>query len=144
MNMFRPYLMGVEFTSWGDHQPLVHIYNDHSRLAPVRVSKHRSKITDLKFEDKYLPGNKNACDYFSRHPMPIEGFTRRQKKENMVDEEEDITIMKIMFSDLPPAINKRILQETAARDPTYQKLKKAEDQRTQSSPGTGWSGRNCV
>ena len=49
MMMFRPYLVGNKFTSWGDHQPL---YNDLNKPSPVRIAKHRSKIIDLTFTDK--------------------------------------------------------------------------------------------
>ena len=31
MMMFRPYLIGVHFTSWGDHKPLLPLYNEMTR-----------------------------------------------------------------------------------------------------------------
>ena len=72
MVMFRPYLIGVHFTSWGDHKPLLPLYNDITRAAPVRVARHRNKVQDLSFTDKYLPGKTMPCDYASRHAVPIE------------------------------------------------------------------------
>ena len=74
--MFKPYLVGNKFTSWGDHQPLSSLYNDLTRPAPVRISKHRSKIITLTFVDKYLPGKQVPANYNSRHPQPIEHFSQ--------------------------------------------------------------------
>ena len=42
MMMFRPYLIGVHFTSWGDHKPLLLLYKEMSKAAPVRVARHRN------------------------------------------------------------------------------------------------------
>ena len=67
MMMFRPYLIGVHFTSWGDHKPLLPLYNEMSKAAPVRVARHRNKVQDLRFKDKYLRGKSMPCDYASRH-----------------------------------------------------------------------------
>ena len=41
MMMFWPYLIGVHFTSWADHKPLLPLYNEMSKAAPVRVARHR-------------------------------------------------------------------------------------------------------
>ena len=40
--MFQPYLIGVHFTSWGDHKPLLPLYNEMTKAAPVRVARHRN------------------------------------------------------------------------------------------------------
>ena len=71
MMMFRPYLVGVRFTVWGDHKPLLPLYNDMSKTAPVRVSRHGNKVQDLRFTDKYLEGKSIPCDFASRHAAPI-------------------------------------------------------------------------
>ena len=65
MTTFRPYLIGCQFDSWGDHKPLVPLYNDSRKPATARTVKHRSKVTDLSFTDRYLPGTKIPADYFS-------------------------------------------------------------------------------
>ena len=72
MMMFRPYLIGVHFTSWGDHKPLLPLYNNMCKAAPVRVARHRNKVQDLRFINKYLQGKAMPCDYTSRHAVPIE------------------------------------------------------------------------
>ena len=38
----------------------------------MRVARHRNKVQDLRFTDKYLPGKAMPCDYASRHAVPIE------------------------------------------------------------------------
>ena len=49
MEQFRYYLSGCKFTSWGDQQPLIPLYNDLTKKSSVRISKHRMKIQDLVF-----------------------------------------------------------------------------------------------
>ena len=117
MMMFRHYLIGVNFTAWGDHQPLLPFYNDMCKAAPVRINKHRTKILDLKFKDKYLP-----CDHTSRHPRPIEGLTTKEKERLLLDEGDDIQVMRVIMEDLPPALTLEMVQEGARRDPVYQEL----------------------
>ena len=125
MMMFRHYLIGVNFTSWGDHQPLLPFYNDLSKAAPVRIAKHRTRILDLKFTDKYIPGKEMPCDYASRHPMPIEGLPMEEKERLLIDEGDDIQVMRVMMADLPPALTLEMVQEAARRDPVYQELARA-------------------
>ena len=43
--MFRPYLGGVYFTSWGDHKPLMPLYNEMTKTAPGRGARHSNKPT---------------------------------------------------------------------------------------------------
>ena len=81
--MFRPYLIGVHFTSWGDHKPLLPLYNEMIKAAPVRVGRHRNKVQDLSFTDKYLPGKAMPCDYASRHAVAIEGLDKEEKERLM-------------------------------------------------------------
>ena len=102
--MFRHYLIGVKFTAWGYHQPLLPFYNDMSKVAPVRINKHRTKILDLKFKDKYLPGKEMPCDHTSRHPRSIEGLTTKEKERLLLDEGDDIQVMRVIMEDLPPAL----------------------------------------
>ena len=91
--MFRPYLVGSKFTSWGDNQPLIPLYNDLTR--PVRISKHRSRIIDLTFTDKYLPGKQMPADYNSQH------LSQQEREDHMVDDRQDVQIMRVIMIDLP-------------------------------------------
>ena len=123
--MFWPSMIGVHFTSWGDHKPLFPLYNEMSKAAPVRVDRHRNKLQDLRFTDKYLPGKSMPCDYTSRHAAPIEDLTKEEKRRLMVDVGEDIQVMRVIMADLPPALSMEVLREVAERDEVYQKLKAA-------------------
>ena len=51
----------------GRPQALLSLYNKISKVAPVRVVRHRNKVQDLRFTDKYLPGKSIPCDYACRH-----------------------------------------------------------------------------
>ena len=33
-----------------------------SKAAPMRVARHRNKVQDLRFTNKYLPGKSMPCD----------------------------------------------------------------------------------
>ena len=125
MMMFRPYLIGVHFTSWGDHKLLLPLYNDMTKAAPVRVTRHRNKVQDLRFTDKYLPGKDMPCDYASRHVAPIEDLDEEERERLMVDTGKDIQVMRVFIADLPPALSLEVLKEVAERDEVYQRLKVA-------------------
>ena len=125
MKMFRHFLIGNKFTAWTDHQPIVPFYSDMTKQAPARVAKHRSQIIDLEFEDKYLPGKKNPTDYNSRHPMPIEGLTKEDRDVLMIDDGQEVTIMKVIFTDLPTAVSEEIIKEAGHKDPTYKAVMQA-------------------
>merc|ERR1712130_247246 len=64
------YLYGIQFEVVTDHEPLVPLYNNPSRPAPVRVERHRSKLRSFVFTTIHLPGRTIPCDYASRHPPP--------------------------------------------------------------------------
>ena len=125
MTMFRPYLIGTKFTSWGDHQPLVPFYNNLAKLATARINKHRTRITDLTFTDKYLPGRQMPADFNSRHPQSIDGLTPEHLASLGVDDGTDIHVMRIVMADLPAALTLDRIKHAAAQDPLYIKLKQA-------------------
>ena len=57
-----------------DHKPPIPRYNLQSRLSPVRVDRHKSKLLAFDSNMLYEPGLKNACDYASRHLDPLPRF----------------------------------------------------------------------
>ena len=125
MMMFRPYLIGVHFTSWGDHKPLLPLFNEMSKAAPVRVARHRNKVQDLRFTDKYLPGKSMPCDYASRHALPIKDLPEEEKEMLMVDVGENVQVMRVIMADLPTALTMEVLREVVVHEQVYQKLKAA-------------------
>ena len=122
MTIFRTYLVGQTFTSWGDQKPLIPLYNDFTKQAPIRVTKHRNKVMDLTFTDKYLPGRYMPADYSSRHPEPISNLTKEERETLEIDDGDDIQVMRVIMADLPPALTTKMIQEVAEKDKTYQKL----------------------
>ena len=128
MTMFRPYLVGTKFTSWGDHQPLLSFYNNLTKPATVRITKHRYKIMDLTFTDKYLPGKKMPGDYNSRHPAPITHLNSKERATLLVDDGDEVQIMRVMMADLPPALTLKMIQQAVLSDPVYQRLIQAVQQ----------------
>ena len=118
MEQFRYYLTGIHFTSLGDQEPLVSIYNS-SKAASMRISKHRMKVQDLCFKDKYMPGRKIPCDYNSQHPQPMQHLCQEDRvKQGIYDGE--IFISRVCMSNLPDTVTVEMLKEVAERDPTRQ------------------------
>ena len=62
---FKPFLYGVCFTLYTDHQPLVHLYN--SKLVSFRLARTFQDLSNFTFEIRYTPGHLNsAADILSR------------------------------------------------------------------------------
>ena len=134
MQMLRPYLIGRPFTSWGDHYPLVPLYNNLSKPASRRVARHRQQVQDLSFTDKFLAGKSNPCDYRSRHPTQLTGLTSEEREKLNVDDSEEVLVMRMLVDDMPQALTLDMLKEAVARDQDYQLL--LEKIRTGHKPDT--------
>ena len=64
---FRPFLYGIEFILFTDHQPLVHLHN--MKLVCSRLARTVEELSDFNFEIRYTPGHLNcAADALSRLP----------------------------------------------------------------------------
>ena len=117
MNIHRYYLLGIQFDSYTDHQPLVPIYSGRRR-GNARVKRHRLKVQGFQYEMKYLPGKENPCDYQSRHPLPLETYSAQQLEDMVIDMDDELCINKIITDD-------QMIQTATEQDPTMQKLIKA-------------------
>ena len=82
------YLYGIEFEVVTDHEPLIPLYNNPSRPAPVRGERHRGKLRSFRFKTVHQPGRVIPCDYASRHPPPARSYTSQEKEELGVEEED--------------------------------------------------------
>ena len=115
MHMFRPYLVGNQFHAWVNHEPLVPLFNNRNRQVPVRITSLRHLVEDLDFVVKHIPGKQKPEDYMSRHPMPIAGLAPEERDAQMVDEGEDIIVMRVMCDSLPPAITQEMIRQAETR-----------------------------
>ena len=56
------YLYRTMFMCVVDHEPGVPLYNSHSRELPVKVARHRFKLTRFNFVVVYEPGTTKPSD----------------------------------------------------------------------------------
>lgn len=71
---FRPFLYGIEFTIYTDHQPLVHLNN--MRLVCSRLARTFEELSDFSFQIYYTPGHLNsAADALSRLKSQIPTYS---------------------------------------------------------------------
>ena len=123
MTVFRQYIVGTHFFCWGDHKPLVPLFNNLNKPAPARVTRLRNMVVDLTFTDKYIPGHKNPADFASRHPvMSVDHLTEEEKCRMIVDDGQEVSIMRVLASNLPPAITVEMLREVGTKDTDYKEL----------------------
>ena len=54
------------------------IYNMMSKAVARRVARHRNKVQDLRYTDKYLQGKSMPSDYATRHAAHIEDGTEEE------------------------------------------------------------------
>ena len=106
------------------------------------MARHRNKILDLQFTDKYLPGKQMPCDYASRHAVPIEDLTNK-KEPLTVDEGEDVRVMRVIMAGLPPAMTMDVMKEVAKQDQIYQELRKDAERGGSQRTGTWYHTRRC-
>ena len=119
METHRYYLLGREFDTYTDHEPLLHIYNGKKK-GNSRVERHRIKTQGFRYKMKHIKGKLNPCDYASRHPLNIE--TLDPKKTRNVDNGQEICISQLLTEDLPHAITLKKIKEETKEDKTLQEL----------------------
>jgi hypothetical protein len=121
VQMHRHYLLGVDFDTYTDHQPLISIYNK-GKKGNARVERHRLQVQGFQYTMKYLPGKQNPCDYQSRHPVPLTSFTDQELDSMFMDRGDELCISKIITDDLPDAVTLEMIQLGTKQDNVMQKL----------------------
>ena len=124
MQIHRYYLLGRDFDTYTDHEPLLHIYNG-KRKGNARIERHRMKVQGFSYNMKYLPGKENPCDYPSRHPLPLKTFTPAEVDDMIVERGDELCISHIVTEDLPDAVTLEMIQKALKRDAAMQKLVKS-------------------
>ena len=67
---FRPFLYGVTFDLFTDHQPIVHLHN--MKIVCSRLARTVEELSDYSFNIHYVPGHLNsAADALSRINCPV-------------------------------------------------------------------------
>jgi hypothetical protein len=117
----RHYLLGVDFDTYTDHQPLIPIYNK-GKKGNARVERHRLQVQGFQYTMKYLPGKQNPCDYQSRHPVLLSSYTDQELDGMFMDRGDELCISKIITDDLPDAVTLEMIQHGTKQDDVMQKL----------------------
>lgn len=119
MNYFRYHLLGIEFESFTDHEPLLSIFGGKKK-GNSRVERHRIKTQGFNYTLKHLPGKDNPADFASRHPTSNNQKTGATCE--VFDEDDELCISKIITSDLPDALTLPMIRDATSNDPVSQKL----------------------
>ena len=121
----KMYLYGTKFTVVSDHQPLIPLYNSPNRPAPLRVERHRSKLRQFDFKLIFEPGSTSPCDYGSRHPPPSKTYSKEEKEEWGIEEEDEdgeIWVNRVIQDVVPEAVTLAEVREATQQDPLLSKL----------------------
>ena len=119
MNYFRYHLLGIEFESFTDHEPLLSIFGGKKK-GNSRVERHRIKTQGFSYILKHLPGKDNPADFASRHPTSNNQKTGATCE--VLDEDDELCISKIITSDLPDALTLPMIRDATSNDSVSQKL----------------------
>ena len=65
---FQMYLLGMSFTVYTDHKPLVSLLNNPRRDPPFRLERIRLRLQGFNFMIVHISGSLNPNDYTYRHP----------------------------------------------------------------------------
>ena len=64
----RLYLLGREFTIYGDHKAVINILNNPKSVVPLRIERLTLRLQRYSFKIVHIKGEKNISNYPSRHP----------------------------------------------------------------------------
>ena len=74
----------------GDHRPLRPLYDDMTKTAPGRVTRHRNTAQDLRYTDRHQEGRAMPGNQATRHAAPNEGLNEEEQEKPKDNIGEDI------------------------------------------------------
>ena len=74
----------------GDHRPLRPLYDDMTKTAPGRVTRHRNTAQDLRYTDRHQEGRAMPGNQATRHAAPNEGLDEEEQEKPKDNIGEDI------------------------------------------------------
>ena len=133
--MNRKYVLGTPFTVMSDHSALPALYNNTGRPAPHRVDRHRGRLGAFQLKVQFVPGEKNPCDYGSRHQDQLpDNLTKEQREEIVIEmEEEDAGVwLGKLLEETMPAITVNQMRDDMANNPELGPIVKEKQAGTKS------------
>ena len=121
----RRYLYGARFVVIVDHELLVTLYKGKGKNLPVRVAKHMSKLRGFNFTVTYEPGKTTPCDYDSLHPPQSRSYSKPEKEEYGVENEEDdceIIFNRVEHGYMPDDVTLPVLRQFTKENLTLSQL----------------------
>ena len=83
-------------------------YEDGSKMTkaePGRVARHRNKVKDHRYTDKYLQGKPMPGNFTTPHVAHIEDRTEEEKEQWKMDEGGDIQEKRVISKDPRQEVN---------------------------------------
>ena len=90
---FQMYLLGMSFTVYTDHKPLVSLLSNPRRDPPFRIERIRLRLQGFNFKIIHISGSLNPSDYTSRHPTPL-----NPEDESCISKELSAYVHKVRIS----------------------------------------------
>ncbi len=115
---FRIYLLGIQFTTYTDHKPLVTIFNKASANLSPRMERWMIRKQPFNMEVKYLKGAENAADFLSRHP-------KKEEKESELTKAAEAYVNFISTRYTPVKMTTEEIATDSLADPVLQAVKQA-------------------
>ena len=118
------FLYGTVFEAVTDHKPLCDLYNSSRRALPTRVARHLSKLGGFNFRLVYEPGSTTPSDYASRHPVRSQSYSKADKEELVVEEEDEEAefIVNRILGEMAEAVTVEEVEHSTKQDTTLQAL----------------------
>ena len=110
---FQMYLLGMPFTVYTDHKPLVSLLSNPRMDPPFRIERIRLRLQWFNFKIIHISGSLNPSDYTSRHPTPL-----NPEDESCISKELSAYVHKVRISSCKPVTVAGIESNNTENEPT--------------------------